>query len=101
MNSWKLDEDRRIADMRLRGIPTKIIAREIDRSPIGVSHRLQILGLRITAAWSPHEDETIRALYRTSPVNRWVSRLPGRSEGSVHARAHRLGMARNHRVWGD
>lgn len=101
MSAWLLREDCEIVELRRRGMSAKVIARRVGRTPHAVGGRLHILGARLTRTWSPDEDAIIRARYRSAPVTAWLSELPGRTEGSVHARAHRLGIARPRRDWVD
>jgi hypothetical protein len=99
MNAWTLADDRQVVEMRTAGIPSKVIARRLGRSAVSISGRLSLLGVTRTQDWTLVEDGVIWANYRKAPVRAWIVQLPGRSEGSVHARAHRLGMARPHRAW--
>ena len=99
MQAWTLEDDRRVVEMRTAGIPSKVIARRLGRSAVAVSGRLSLLGVVVTQDWTLAEDGVIWNHYRQAPVRAWLDQLPGRSEGSVHARAHRLGMARPHRAW--
>lgn len=99
MNAWTLAEDRQVIEMRVAGIPSKVIARRMGRSAVSVGHRLSLFGVTLTQDWTLNEDAVIWANYGKAPVRTWLDQLPGRSEGSVHARAHRLGMARPKRAW--
>lgn len=101
MQAWTLEDDRRVVELRSAGVPSKVIARRLGRSAVAVSGRLSLFGVVVTKDWTLAEDGKIRANYKKSPVRAWLDQLPGRSEGSVHARAHRLGMARPHRAWGE
>lgn len=101
MNAWTLAEDRQVIEMRAAGIPSKLIARRVGRSAVSISHRLSLFGVVLTQDWTLSEDAVIWNHYGKAPVRSWLDQLPGRSEGSVHARAHRLGMARPHRAWSD
>lgn len=101
MSAWRLDEDHAIVELRRRGMSAKLISRQVGRTPHAIGGRLHLLGARLTRTWSPDEDAIIRARYRSAPVTAWLSELPNRTEGSVHARAHRLGIARPRRVWPD
>ncbi len=101
MNAWTLADDRQVVEMRTAGIPSKVIARRLGRSAVSISGRLSLLGVTLTQDWTLSEDAVIWNRYGKAPVRTWLDQLPGRTEGSVHARAHRLGMARPHRAWGE
>lgn len=101
MQAWTLEDDRQVVELRSAGVPSKVIARRLGRSAVSISGRLALLGVTLTQDWTLSEDAMIWDNYRKAPVRAWLEHLPGRSEGSVHARAHRLGMARPHRAWGE
>lgn len=101
MQGWTLAEDRQVIKLRAAGVPSKVIARQVGRSAASISHRLSLFGVTLTQDWTLSEDAVIRNRYGKAPVRTWIDQLPGRTEGSVHARAHRLGMARPHRAWGE
>ena len=101
MSAWRLDEDRAIVELRRRGMSAKQISRKVGRTAHAIAGRLHMLGARLTVPWAEQEDTIIRCRYRTAPVSAWVHELPGRTEGSVHARAHRLGISRPRREWVD
>lgn len=101
MSAWRLDEDHAIVELRRRGMSAKLISRQVGRTAHAIGGRLHLLGAKLTRPWSESEDAVILARYRSAPVSAWVSELPGRTEGSVHARAHRLGISRPRRAWSD
>jgi hypothetical protein len=71
----------------------KRIAKVLGCDPEDVYRRAYKLGLGVRQVWSRREDFIIRLMYRFS-ARKCQRHLGGRTEGAIHARAHRLGLSK-------
>ena len=92
------------ADLYLRDhyndTSAKRIAKALGCDPEDVYRRAYKLGLGPRMEWTRREDNLIRLAYHygAKTVHRF---LPERTEGAVHARAHRLGLSKPRQRYDD
>lgn len=96
---WTDEKDQFLRD-HYNDLTAKRIARLIDVEPEEVYRRAYKLGLGGRLEWGHREDLIIRWLYQRS-AKTCLRYLQGRTEGAVHARAHRLGLSKPRTRWVD
>lgn len=78
-------------------LPTELLAREVNRTPVAVSNRALnprwgvAVRRRSRRGWAPAEDTLLRSAYRKVPTSS-LRQILGRSTASIHGRAHKTGL---------
>ena len=97
--SWTDEHDQFLRE-HYDTLTAKRIARVLGRNPGEIYKRAYALGLGCRMEWDCREDLIIRWLYQRS-AKTCLRYLQGRTEGAVHARAHRLGFSKPRPRWTD
>lgn len=97
---WSEDEDQIILELYQK-LGAKRIARMVDRSPHSIHKRACQLGLANRTEWTRREDMLVRLAYGVVNAARIAQNLSSRTVGSVHARAWRLGLAKERKPWDE
>jgi hypothetical protein len=97
--NWTDTEDQFLRD-NYNDLTAKRIARVLGCEPEEVYKRAYKLGLGTRQIWSRREDFIIRCMYQWS-AKTCHRHLKNRTEGAVHARAHRLGLSKPRTKYDD
>jgi hypothetical protein len=75
-------------------VDTFFLAAVLSRPVTALWTRAYWLDLQSRGAWSPEEDEILRAQYPCAPVNQFAHLLPGRTDRNIYHRAGVLALSR-------
>lgn len=97
---WSKEEDKTILD-QYQLIGAKRVARIVNRSPHAVHKRAFQLGVANRTGWTTKEDILVRLAYGLVNAGLIAKNLSSRTVGAVHARAWRLGLAKERKLWDE
>lgn len=95
---WTMEDERYVL-ANYGKLPTELLARQVNRTPVAVTSRAlnprwgAATRRRARKAWAPAEDALLHSAYRKLPTSS-ICRTLGRTTESIHGRARKLGLTR-------